>query len=397
MMISECRQLQEMLETMRHDLHRIPEIGKNLPKTQQYIINKLEECGIDYQRNEGDSGIIAWINRGKPGRVIALRADMDALPMDEKNEIDYASCHSGCMHACGHDAHAAMLLGTAKILNEHRNELNGEVRLLFQTAEEQLKGAEVMIRNHALDGVDAVFGMHIGTTAGIDIPSGTFTICPGTVMSSIDRFIITVKGTGCHGSTPELGIDPINIAGHIILGLEAINSREFNAFAPVVLTIGKISCGSQFNIIPDTLIMEGTTRTVDAEVRKKVARRIGEISRGIAKSFGGEADVEIDWCTPPVVNDPAMAKLAAECAKAVIGEAYVLDHVPTPNTGGEDFAYYLEHVPGAFMFLSSADSIKKTNIAHHSPFFNIDEDVLWEGPAVFSRITKKFLNDQIWS
>lgn len=211
-------------------------------------------------------------------------------------------------------------------------------------------------------------------------------------MSSIDRFIITVRGKGCHGSTPELGIDPIHIAGHIILGLEAIKSREFNAFEPMVLTIGKIQGGSQFNIISDSLTMEGTTRTVNAEVRKTVARRIGEISKGIAESFGGSAELEMDWCTPPVMNDPAMAELATECAKEVVGAEKVLTSVPTPNTGGEDFACYLETVPGAFMFLSSANPEKKTNVSHHSPVFNIDEDVLWEGTAVFARIAEKFLN-----
>lgn len=393
MIIDECKMIQGTLKDMRHDLHRIPEVGKYLPKTQKYITDRLTEYGIEYQCNKEDSGVIAWINRGKQGKTIALRADIDALPVEEKTGVDYASCHLGNMHSCGHDAHAAMLLGAAKVLNVHRNELNGEVRLLFQTAEEQLKGAEIMIRNHALDGVDAIFGIHIGTTIGVDIPAGTFTICPGIVMSSIDRFIITVRGKGCHGSTPELGIDPINIAGHIILGLEAINSREFNAFEPVVLTIGKIQSGSQFNIIPDALVMEGTTRTINAEVRKTVARRIGEISRGIAESFGGIAELEMDWCTPPVINDPAMAEFAAECAKEVIGEEKVLTKVPTPNTGGEDFACYLENVPGTFMFLSSANPEKQTNISHHSPVFNIDEDVLWEGTAIFARIAEKFLND----
>lgn len=183
MMIDECKRMQDNLKDMRHDLHRIPEIGKDLPKTQRYVADKLTEYGIDYQCNEGDSGIIAWINRGKQGRTIVLRADMDALPVEEKTGVDYVSCHLGNMHACGHDAHTAMLLGAAKVLNMHKEELNGEVRLLFQTAEEQLKGAKVMICNHALDGVDAIFGMHIErqwewTSQRGHLPSARESLCP---------------------------------------------------------------------------------------------------------------------------------------------------------------------------------------------------------------------------
>jgi len=376
---------------MRRELHQIPELGKNLPKTQAYVREKLDDMGIEYSLNKGgDSGLVAYINKGKPGKVIALRADMDALPIKEETGLPFAS-ENGCMHACGHDAHTAMLLGTAKILNENKEKLNGEVRLLFQTAEELSKGAQELLKNHALDGVDAVFGTHIGTIISKYIKTGSFIVTPGPIMASFDRFIVTIKGKGCHGSTPEKGVDPMNIAAHVILGLEAINAREFNACVPVVITIGKIQGGAQYNIIPDTVTIEGTTRALREDVRRKLADRIEDISRNIAEAFGGTAEFEMDWGAPAVINNVEMAAFAADCAKKALGKENVITSVENPNMGGEDFAFYLNEKPGAFMFLSSSNPEKGTDVAHHNSRFNIDEDVLWEGPAVFTGIVEEFL------
>ena len=390
-MFSKCKDIQAELVNMRRDLHKIPELGLNLPLTQKYVIAKLNEYGIEYSLNEGDSGIIAYINKGKPGKVIALRADMDALPITEANDVEYKSTHEGQMHACGHDAHTSMLLGAAKILNENKDSLNGEVRFIFQTAEELSKGAPVMLKNNAMKGVNAVFGTHIGTIIDRTIPSGTFIVCPGAVMASFDRFVVTVKGKGCHGSTPEKGVDPINIAAHVVLGLEGIIAREFNANDPVVITIGKIQGGAQYNVIPDEVIIEGTTRAFTEENRQKMARRIEEVAKFSAEAFGGTAELFMDWGAAPVVNDPEMAEFAGKCAKEVLGEDKVITKVKAPNMGGEDFAFYLGEVPGAFMFLSSANPDKKTDYPHHNPNFNIDEDVLWEGSAIFVKIASEFL------
>lgn len=390
-MISECRNLQDSLVAIRRDLHRIPELGLDLPKTQQYVLALLEKYGIEYTLTDGDTGIIAYINKGKPGKTVALRADMDALPITEQTGAEYASVHEGRMHACGHDAHVTMLLGAAKVLNEHKDELSGEVRLVFQTGEETCKGAQVMIRNNVLDGVDAIFGMHIGTILDKDIPCGKIIVCPGPVMASYDRFCINIKGVGCHGSTPEKGIDPVNIAAHVVLGLEAIIAREFNANIPAVISIGRISGGSLYNIIPETVEIEGTTRALDEQVRRKMAERIEEVAVHTARAFGGDAEFEMDWGAPPVVNDGEMAAFAAKCAAAVAGADNVITHRDFPNMGGEDFAYYLEKVPGAFMFLSSSNPEKGTDIAHHNPAFNIDEDVLWEGSALFVSIATEML------
>ena len=390
MLWKECEALQTELVTMRRDLHRIPEVGMDLPKTAAYIAGKLDEYGIPYTKNEGDSGLIATIGSG--GRTVVLRADIDALPIAEETGVEYASCHPGCMHACGHDAYAAMLLEAAKVLKAHETELQGTVRLVFQTAEELGQGARVMLRNGAVEGADAIFGTHIGNLIDKTIPSGTFMVTPGPAMASFDRFIITVTGHGCHGSTPEKGVDPVNIQAHVVLALQAINAREFGANVPVVVTIGSVHGGSQYNVIPDQVVMEGTFRTLDEAVRQKVARRIEAIAAGTAAAFGGSAETEIVWGAPPVVNDDAMAAFAAGCAKEVLGEDKVITRLPSPNMGGEDFACYLQEIPGAFMFLSSSDADLGTDVPHHNSKFNVDERVLWEGAAVFTAIAEKFLS-----
>lgn len=389
----ECRDLQDYLVNMRRDLHKIPELGFDLPKTREYVCKKLDEYGIEYTLSKKDSSIIARIKGAKPGKTIALRADMDALPIKEENAVDYISTHEGNMHACGHDTHASMLLAAAKVLKKHEKEFNGEVRLLFQTAEEIAKGAPIVIENGGLENVDIVFGTHIGTIISKDIKAGTFIICPGPIMASFDRFIIKVKGVGCHGSTPEKGIDPINIAAHIITSLENIAAREFNACVPNVLTIGMIHAGSQYNIIPGEVLIEGTTRALNQQVREKLARRIGEISKSIAEAFGGSVEFTMDWGAPPVTNDKEAAIFAANAVREVVGDNDLITSVEYPNMGGEDFAYYLEKVPGAFMFLSSANKEKGTDIAHHNCHFNVDEDVLWKGSAAFVAIVEKYLKD----
>ena len=390
-MWEECKKLQEELVRMRRELHQIPEVGDVLPETRSYVEGKLKEYGIPFTENSHDSGLIAVIKGGKPGKTLALRADMDALPITEENEVDYKSRHKGAMHACGHDTHMAMLLGAAKVLNEHKDELCGNVKLFFQTNEEGSRGAERMVNDGCMDDVDAVFGTHIGCILSKDLPSGTVVAVPGCCMASFDKFVIKVKGTGCHGSTPEKGVDPINIAAHIVINLQEVLAREIAAVKPAVLTIGKFNAGVAYNVIPSEVVIEGTIRALEEDVRQELAKRIGEISKATAETFRGSAEYEMIWGAPPVVNDAKMAELAADSARDVLGNDMVVDHIATPNMGGEDFAYYLMKKPGAFMFLSSADPKKHTDVPHHNPRFNVDEDVLWEGSAVFVRIAERFL------
>ncbi len=387
----ECKGFQEEIVKTRRDLHQIPELGGDLPKTKKYVIGKLKEFGIPYTENKSDDGIIANIEGGKPGKTIALRADMDGLPIKELNDVDYISKNEGCMHACGHDTHTAMLLWAAKVINDNKEKLNGNVRLIFQTDEESCFGAKRMVKEGSMENVDAVFGTHIGTILSKDIPTGTVICCPGCVMASFDKFIIRVKGEGCHGSAPEKGVDPINIASHIAINLQEVIAREIPATKPAVLTIGHMEMGNAYNAIPTDAFIEGTIRALEEDVRQHMVKRIGEISELTAKTFRGSAELEMVWGAPPVINDVDMAKLASDCAKEIVGEEKVIDHVEAPNMGGEDFAYYLGKAPGAFMFLSSSNPAKHTDVSHHNAHFNVDEDVLWIGSAVFVNIIEKLL------
>ena len=386
-----CKDLQDEIVTMRRDLHQIPEIGGDLPETKAYVIKKLTEMGIPFTENKSDSGLMAEIRGEKPGKTIALRADMDALPIQEANEVEYISRHEGIMHACGHDVHTAMLLGAARVLSENKERIPGTVRLLFQTDEEGSRGAERTIKEGGIQGADAVFGTHIGTILSKDIPSGTMVCTPGCCMASFDKFVIRVKGNGCHGSTPEKGVDPINIASHIVINLQEIVAREIAATKPAVLTIGHMEAGFAYNVIPSEALIEGTIRALEEDVRQELARRIKEVAEATARTLRGEVEYEMIWGAPPVISDPEMAALAADCAREVVGESCVIDRVDAPNMGGEDFAYFLNQVPGAFMFLSSSNPEKHTDVPHHNPRFNVDEDVLWIGSAMFVKIAERFL------
>jgi amidohydrolase len=390
-MWEKCKGLQEELVSMRRELHQIPETGGDLPKTKAYIMGKLKEMGIPFVENATDSGLVATIEGGKPGKTLALRADMDALPITEENDVPYRSKHEGKMHACGHDTHVTMLLGAAKVLNENKENIHGNVKLLFQTDEEGSRGAERLCAEGHLNGVDAIFGTHIGTIISKDIPAGTVISTPGCCMASFDKFVIKVKGFGCHGSTPEKGVDPINIASHIVINLQEVVAREIAAVKPAVLTIGHIEGGFAYNVIPSEVLIEGTIRALEEDVRQELAKRIGEIASATAAAFRGEVEYEMIWGAPPVINDAGMAKLAADCARDIVGDEKVIDHVDAPNMGGEDFAYYVKQVPGAFLFLSSANPEKHTDVPHHNPKFNVDEDVFWIGSALFVRIAEKFL------
>ncbi|MGN0838986.1 MAG: M20 family metallopeptidase [Pyramidobacter sp.] len=389
---TECKALQDDLVKLRREFHRIPELGEKLPETQAKLCAELDKMGIPYTKNKIDSGVIALIKGGRPGRVIALRADMDGLPVTEKTGLPYASEHPGRMHACGHDTHVTMLLGAAKVLNEHRQEMKGCVKLVFQTGEETCTGSQNMLKEGVLENpkVDAIFGMHIGVIVD-SVPSGHVVAVPGNFMASYDRFVIRVKGRGCHGSTPEKGADPIVAAANIVLALQEIPAREIASTRPAVISVGKIDAGFAYNVIPGEVVIEGTMRALEENVRQYLSRRIEEISTGIARVCRADCEYKMIWGAAPVVNNPEMARLAAGAAAEVVGREAVVTSLPAPIMGGEDFAFYLMKCPGAFLLLSSADHAKGTDKPHHSPGFNVDEDVFWKGSAVFVSIAEKYL------
>lgn len=383
--------VQKYIVKLRRDLHQIPELGTELPKTKEYIVKELERLEIPHICSEKDSGILATIKGGRRGRTVALRTDMDALPLEEETDLPFASVHPGCMHACGHDAHMAILLGAARLLNIQKKNLCGTVRLIFQTAEEISRGSEIAIANGYLEGVDAVFGLHIGSILGKEIPSGTLIFPRACCMASFDKFILKIRGKSCHGSTPEKGVDPVNIAAHLILSLQAIQTREISGSSASVITIGKIAGGAQYNVIPDEVVLEGTIRALDESVRHYVAQRIRGMAVATAAAFGGSCECEIIWGAPPVVNDEEMAELAAESVSDLFEPKDIIDNFPIPNMGGEDFANYLQIVPGAFFFLSSSNPEKGTDVPHHNPQFDVDEDVMWRGAVTFERIVMRLL------
>lgn len=389
-MWKQCESLQEQLVSLRRELHKVPELGIDLPRTRALICAALDNWGVPYTLSGLDSAVLGEIHGGKPGKTLLLRADIDALPIQEENPVDYRSTHPGKMHACGHDAHAAMLLGAIKVLHDNRDKLSGSVKFVFQTAEETVDGAVKAIQAGALDNVDAVFGCHIGNLLGPGLPAGTFSIAPGCVMASVDSFKITVHGKGCHGSSPEKGVDPITIASHIVINLQEILAREIAAVHPTALTIGYIRGGDAANIVPDTAELGGTLRALAPSNRAFVLRRIQEIAASTAALFRGSCIFETVCGAKPVENDPAMAALAARAAKKVVGEDFVQTSFPS-NMGSEDFSEYLALRPGAFYFLSSAAD-DATRVPHHNPRFSIDESVLWKGSAVFVSIAEAFLN-----
>lgn len=392
-MLQQYGGIQAYVLRIRRDLHKIPEIGLELPETEKFIKKELDALNIPYVCSERGSGIMATIEGAYPGKTIAFRTDMDALQLEEELDIDYKSLYPGYMHACGHDAHMAIMLGTARMLLTWKDSMHGVVRLIFQPGEETARGAEIAIEDGYVKNIDAIFGLHIGTLFGKEIPCGKFIISSGCCMASYDHFIIKIKGESCHGSNPEKGIDPVQIASHLVLALQAIQTRELMGTIASVISIGKIIGGNQYNVIPDSVILEGTTRAVDESVRQYLAKRIEEIANMTAMTFGGECEFQIIWGAPPVVNDRHMADLAADAIEGTLGIQYVERHMESPCMAGEDFANYLNIVPGAFLYLSSSNTEKGTDYPHHSSRFNIDEDVLWEGVAGFNSIAKQILQN----
>jgi amidohydrolase len=342
---------QTELEAIRRDLHAHPELCYEEHRTADIIAARLEDWGIPVVRGLGGTGVVGIIKNGTSNRTIGLRADMDALPMQELNTFDHASRHPGKMHACGHDGHTAMLLGAAHYLSHHRN-FDGTVVLIFQPAEEGGAGAQRMIDDGLFDQfpVDAVYGMHNWP----GLPAGSFGVIPGPMMASSNEFRVVVKGKGAHAAQPHRGIDPVMVAVQIAQGWQTIVSREKNPLETAVLSITQIHAGSATNVIPDEAVLIGTVRTFSTEVLDLIERRMEDMANGIAAGFNASVDFGFKRNYPPLINHPEQTAFAVEAMRAVVGAANVNTEVE-PTMGAEDFAFMLQAKPGCYVFIGNGD------------------------------------------
>jgi amidohydrolase len=351
----------------RRDFHRHPELAFQEHRTSAVIRAYLESLGLDV-RACGGTGLRAVLAGQKPGRTVALRADMDALPIAEENDVEYRSTSDGVMHACGHDGHMAILMDTARELAARRETLPGRVVFLFQPAEETPPGgAEQMLADGALDGVDTIFGLHLWQP----LPTGVVGIRAGAMMAQSDSIRVVVTGRGGHASQPHLAADPILAASHLVVAAQSIASRTVDPVQPVVVSFTTIHGGRTHNVIPDAIELTGTVRTIDPGVQRQVKSRLGEICEQTGRLFGGTAALEYVDGYPPLVNDPAVVEVVARVAREALGDALVRE-IP-PVMGGEDFARYLQAVPGAFAMLGMGDG---RPFPHHNARFDIDEAAL---------------------
>ena len=383
-----AEQLKEELLQIRRTIHQNPEAGPSLPHTKEFVMKKLEEYG--YQPEEiCESGIVAILEGGKPGKTILLRADMDALSIQEKAPVSFAS-ENGKMHACGHDMHATMLLGAAKLLMEHREEIEGKVKLVFQPDEEGFTGAKAMLNAGVLENpsVDAGLALHVNSGT----PSGMVLCGMGTCMAGCTLFRIQVKGTGCHGAMPETGVDPINIAAHIYLSLQEIIAREVAPTKPSVVTIGKFVGGKAPNIIPGEVVMEGTIRTLDRELSEQIFQRIQDISTQTAALFRGEAEVTEIASAPPLINDKEMVKEMAGYVGELVDPSKVIVF-EQGGMGSEDFASYTYEIPCSYLLVGAG--IPQENELFGKPMHNecvvFNEDILPLGSAIYAYSAMKWL------
>lgn len=395
--LQEARAMSRELTHHRRWLHAHAEVGFDLPQTREHVWEALRELGLS-PRACGKCGVMTDIGSGKLGKTFLLRADMDALPMEEATGLDFA-CTTGNMHACGHDLHTAMLLGAAKLLKAREQELPGRVRLLFQGAEERFEGAMDAMENGALEGVDAAMMIHV--TVGAPLPTGTAIVSsPGVSAPAADYFTITVRGRSCHGSAPQDGVDPITAAAHILLGLQSIQSRELGMADQAVLTIGTIHGGSADNVIAGEVTMGGTLRTRDEVLRRKLKQRMEDISRGIAAAYRAQAEVTFGSGCPCLENDPALSRLAEGCLKGLLGNdrAYTtleLDPSGTPSAGGsEDFAYISQQVPSVMVALTAGNPSNGQPYPLHHPKVRFDEDALAVGAAIHACCALEYLRSR---
>ncbi len=387
--LAKAEEIQEELIRIRRDLHAHPETGFQEIRTAALIGEHLKQLGIEVRERVGITGVVGTLRGKYPGKTILLRADMDCLEMQEQNEVDYKSEYAGRMHACGHDAHMTWVLGAAKILAGLRDELHGNVKFLFQPAEETDGGADRMIKEGALEDpkVDAAIGAHVWPT----VEAGKIGVKYGPMMASPDLVKITIFGKGGHGAEPHNCVDPISVSCQVYFGFQTIISRRISPVEPAVLTISQINGGTAHNIIPDKVEMVGTVRTFSLEMKEKMHAMMEGVLRSVTEANGATYKFEYLPHYPPVINDEAMTALVEATGKALLGEDNVVKQ-DRPTMGAEDFSYFQQHVPGAYFIVGTLNAEKGVVKPLHNPQFNIDETILHKTAAVLASCAIAFLN-----
>lgn len=383
------KEKEEEVIKIRRDLHKIPELELNLPNTINYITNILDKMKIEYEKLVNGNAIVAKIEGKTNKKCIAIRADCDGLPIEEETNLPFASKKN--MHACGHDGHMAMALGCAMILNENKEKLNGCVKIFFQPGEETPGGALPMIEEGCMENpkVDHVIGLHEGCL--LPIKHGKIGVTKGAIMASADIFEIFVNGKGSHAATPHLSHDPITTACEIVLALQKIISREVDPLTNSVLTIGIVNGGTAHNVIPDSVYIKGTVRTLNEDIRKFIAKRIEEIATTIAKTFKCSADVKYHFMYPVVINDDDFTEFFIKNTKEILGND-IIEEIKKPSMGGEDVAYFLQKAKGTFFMLSNPKVYEDGKVyPHHTSKFDVNEKDFYKGIAAITKTVFEYL------
>ena len=384
----EIKGIEDEIIEWRRDIHQHPELAFEEERTSALVSEKLKKWDYEVEKVVG-TGVVANLKKDFSGKTIAIRADMDALPLEEKTDLYYKSQKPGKMHACGHDAHTAIALGAAKILSLYKDKVKGNVKFIFQPAEEGPGGAKPMIEEGVLESpeVDRIIGLHNRTT----IPVGQIGVGYGAIMASTDKFIIKVNGEGAHGAHPDEGVDPVVVASHLIIALQELVSRETKATDSLVITTGSIHGGTAFNIIPAEVELKGTVRTLDKDLREKISKRIEKVVSGITTTFRADYELDYQFGYPVTFNNDKATEMMEEVVSEMLGKENIYQ-MEEPSMGGEDFAYYLQEVPGSFVYLGTKNPEKGVIHPGHSPEFKIDEDILIIGVELFIRAVLKYFN-----
>ena len=417
---AQAQAMSDQLVAWRRDLHMYPELGFQERRTAGRVAEHLKHLGYRVYTGIAETGVVGLLQGShlavlggpacgelvepacgelvepaegqgaRPGPTVMLRFDMDALAVQEANEVDYASQVPGVMHACGHDAHVAIGMGVATLLQRHRDALAGTVKLVFQPAEEGMNGAEVMVQQGVLDDYgprpDAVFALHMWN----DLPVGWAGVAAGPMMAAAERWSLTVRGRGGHGAAPHQTVDPIVATAQLISALQTIVSRNVDPQKTAVVSVGTLQGGTAFNVIPAQVALTGTIRSFDAAVREKILARFEALCRGIASAMDVEVDLQMVPLTPATVNDVEATRLMREVAVEVLGADKIDDDCR--SMGSEDMAYFMREVPGCYLFLGSANAARGLNYPHHNPHFDFDEAALPLGAAIMAETATRFLN-----